>query len=70
MAETFFSSARNLYDCSNEAGLKWMLERKPLHGIYLNTKINSISLKDYSLEDGRRGPEWVYGYKGEAWSPS
>jgi len=62
MAEPFFSFARNLYDCSNEVGLKWMLEREPLHGFYLNTKINSISLEDYSSEDGRRGPEWVYGW--------
>ena len=62
MAEPFFSFARNLYDCSNEAGLRWMMERKPLHGVYLNTKINSISLEDYSSEDGRRGPEWVYGW--------
>ena len=58
----FFVEAHRRYDAANRASLRWMLERAPLHGVFLNTKISSISLKDYDASDGWRGPDWLYGW--------
>jgi hypothetical protein len=39
-----------------------MLARPPLFGKFLNTKQNSITLADYSVADGWRGPGFLYGW--------
>jgi hypothetical protein len=62
MTPAFFSAARERYFRSNAATLKWMLARQPLHGVYLNTKLNPLTLVDYSARDGWRGPDHIYGW--------
>src|SRR3569833_4000631 len=39
-----------------------MLARPALHGVNLNTKLNSITLADYGDADGFRGPAYTYGW--------
>jgi hypothetical protein len=58
----FLSQTRRIYVDANKATLRWMLERPTLSGGFLNTKLNSISLKDYSHEDAWRGPDYLYGW--------
>lgn len=58
----FIAAARQTYIAANAATLRWMLARPALHGVYLNTKMNSISLADYGDADGARGPAYTYGW--------
>ena len=60
--DEFLSEARRAYVEVNKATLSWMLERPRLDGDFLNTKQNSISLRDYSASDGWRGPNYLYGW--------
>lgn len=62
MTKAFLGAAADRYARSNAATLRWMLARPPLHGQYLNTKLNPVTLKDYGPEDGWRGPDHVYGW--------
>lgn len=39
-----------------------MLGRAPLHAVWLNTKMNSVTLKDYTAHDGAAGPDYLYGW--------
>lgn len=39
-----------------------MLARPNLRGGFLNTKQNSLTLQDYTCDDGMRGPEYIYGW--------
>ena len=50
------------YENCNERALRWMLARAPLQNGYLNTKMNSITLEDYTNSDGMRGPKYTYGW--------
>jgi hypothetical protein len=58
----FIGHAGALYGAANAATLRWMLARPALHGVFLNTKMNSITLADYSEADGARGPAYSYGW--------
>jgi len=58
----FFASAQQRYVACNAATLTWMLDRPPLQGVYLNTKMNPLTLVDYSAADGWRGPDHIYGW--------
>lgn len=58
----FFEEARTVYAAANAGTLYWMLQRPMLGGGFLNTKQNSLTLKDYGLEDGIRGPDYTYGW--------
>jgi len=58
----FPAAARQRYIASNAATLRWMLDRAPLHGTYLNTKMNPLTLVDYAEADGWRGPDHIYGW--------
>ncbi|MBW6424273.1 hypothetical protein KX729_22725 [Rhizobium sp. XQZ8] len=58
----FFDDARTTYAAANAGTLYWMLQRPMLGGGFLNTKQNSLTLKDYGLEDGTRGPDFTYGW--------
>jgi len=58
----FFSGAQQRYIASNKATLEWMLERPALRGVYLNTKMNPLTLVDYAAVDGWRGPDHIYGW--------
>lgn len=58
----FFAAARQRYVDSNAQTLRWMLARPPLHGTFVNTKMNPLTLVDYGATDGWRGPDHVYGW--------
>ncbi len=58
----FFEEARRTYVAANAGTLYWMLQRPALGGGFLNTKQNSLTLKDYGAEDGVRGPDYTYGW--------
>ena len=58
----FLAEARAAYVAANAATLRWMLDRPALHGVFLNTKMNSVTLKDYTASDGWRGPDMLYGW--------
>ncbi|CDN52941.1 Hypothetical protein RG1141_CH05800 [Neorhizobium galegae bv. officinalis bv. officinalis str. HAMBI 1141] len=62
MAMDFFDEARTTYAAANAGTLYWMLQRPMLGGGFLNTKQNSLTLKDYSSGDGIRGPDYTYGW--------
>jgi hypothetical protein len=62
MSDDFLREAREVYISSNRGTLEWMLDRPPLQGVFLNTKMNSITLADYSDADGWRGPRFLYGW--------
>lgn len=62
MTAAFFSAARQSYIAANAATLNWMLDRPPLLGAYLNTKMNPLTLVDYTNSDGWRGPDHIYGW--------
>ena len=42
--------------------LGWMLQREPIHGVWLNTKMDSVTLEDFTSSDGAAGPDYVYGW--------
>jgi hypothetical protein len=60
--DSFLSEARATYVDANARTLQWMLGRPKLHSAFLNTKQNSITLKDYDEGDGWRGPQYLYGW--------
>ena len=62
MSTEFLRHARNTYMAANAAALDWMLNRPSLGNGFLNTKQNSLTLKDYDASDGHRGPEYIYGW--------
>lgn len=55
------AARRRNVDC-NKRSLEWLLARGVLHNGFLNTKINSITLADYTSNDGWRGPAYTYGW--------
>lgn len=59
---SFFETARRDYVAANAGTLYWMLQRRELGGGFLNTKQNSLTLRDYGAEDGARGPDYTYGW--------
>lgn len=58
----FLTAARDTYIAANAGTLRWVLARPALQGVYLNTKLNSITLADYAAADGSRGPAYAYGW--------
>src|SRR5690606_6966376 len=58
----FLTSARAEYARINAATLEWVLARPRLRGVYLNTKLNPLTLADYGPADGLRGPDFLYGW--------
>lgn len=61
-ASAFPISARQTYLETNAATLEWMLDRPRLAGVYLDTKLNPLTLVDYGPKDGLRGPDFLYGW--------
>ncbi|MFP9137282.1 hypothetical protein ACLI1C_08875 [Devosia sp. XGJD_8] len=62
MTSSFFTEASRRYAQSNAQTLSWMLDRPRLRGAFLNTKLNPLTLADYTTADGWRGPEHIYGW--------
>jgi hypothetical protein len=60
--DPFLSLARRTYADANAGTLRWMLSRPVLGGAFLNTKQQSVTLRDYSAEDGHRSPAYTYGW--------
>jgi mannose/cellobiose epimerase-like protein (N-acyl-D-glucosamine 2-epimerase family) len=60
--DPFLADARATYAHANAASLRWMLERTSTGDGWLDTKLNSVTLKDYDAGDGLRGPDYVYGW--------
>jgi hypothetical protein len=61
-ARDFIRRARARYAEANAATLRWVLSRPRLGGCFLDTKMNSLTLRDYGDEDGLRGPAFTYGW--------
>lgn len=53
---------RRAYLDSNQATLNWMLSRPFLQGVFINTKMNSITGEDFTKADGWRGPDIILGW--------
>jgi len=62
MSGTFLQEAAERYTHANAGTLRWMLSRPPLGRGFLNTKLNSLTLADYTGADGLRGPDYTYGW--------
>jgi len=62
VTDPFIREARQVYAHANAAALRWMLARPMLEGRYLNTKLHSVTLRDYTAADGHRAPEYIYGW--------
>jgi hypothetical protein len=62
MRSEWISQARERYYATNAETLRWVLDRPLLDGKWINTKMNSITLADYTENDGVRGPGYVYGW--------
>ncbi|WP_309083932.1 hypothetical protein [Chelativorans sp.] len=62
MSSAFLQEAAERYTRANAATLEWMLSRPTLKSGFLNTKLNSITLADYTSADGLRGPDYTYGW--------
>ncbi len=60
--EDFIRAAAETYQAANAATLNWILDRGLLHGCFLNTKLNPITLEDYAPGEGMRGPDFTYGW--------
>ncbi len=58
----FMQHTRSRYIQANGNALDWQLERMSASNALINTKINSISLLEYSHADGNRGPDFIYGW--------
>jgi hypothetical protein len=60
--DPWIADARARYIAANAAALGWMLDRPRLHGAFLDTKLNPLTLADYTDADGWRGPAFTYGW--------
>jgi hypothetical protein len=60
--DRFLAEARAAYVDANARSLAWMLARPALHGAFLNTKQNSLTLENYTDRDGWRTPRVLYGW--------
>lgn len=58
----FFDEARAAYARANADTLRWMLARPRRRGAFVDTKVHSISLRDYGPQDGWRGPDVTFGW--------
>jgi hypothetical protein len=56
------AEAKAAYVRVNAGTLEWMLGRPLLRGVYLNTKQNSVTLRDYTADDAWRAPDVIYGW--------
>ncbi|MFZ4786809.1 MAG: hypothetical protein ACOYLL_01865 [Beijerinckiaceae bacterium] len=56
------SAWRKIYVTANRGTLDWMLDRPALRGVFLNTKMNHITGRDFTAADGWKGPQTVLGW--------
>ncbi len=60
--DAFLAEAKVRYRDANRANLEWILSRPVLRHHFLNTKLNPLTLTDYTAADGWRGPDYLYGW--------
>jgi hypothetical protein len=60
--DPFLPAARETYVQANTGTLRWMLARPAIGGRFLNTKLHSVTLRDYDASDGHRAPQYIYGW--------
>lgn len=60
--EPFIAEAVVRYAGMNRRALRWMLTRDTARAPFIELKINSISMKDFTASDGFRAPGYVYGW--------
>ena len=58
----FLQLARSVYVRAIQDAMQWQLDRMRASCPLINTKLNSITLKNYSRQDGLRSEEFVYGW--------
>jgi len=58
----FTREACQTYARINVEGLEWMLARPSGHFPFLDLRVNSITMRDFTKADGLRSPEYVYGW--------
>ncbi len=61
-ATDFIRTAQQTYRAANAGTLDWMLARPRLHGAFINTKQNSMTLADYLPSKSWHGPDYTYGW--------
>jgi mannose/cellobiose epimerase-like protein (N-acyl-D-glucosamine 2-epimerase family) len=62
MQKSFYAQAAQRYHDANVAALRWLVGRPVPPGGFLDTKMHSITLRDYGPADGWRGPDFTYGW--------
>ena len=55
-------TALGRYDAANRTTLDWLLARKPVQGVFIDTRVNPLTGQDYTEADGLRGPDWISGW--------
>jgi len=58
----FLQQARHTYLAANRDALGWQLSRMQVDKPLINTKLNSLSLEEYTESDGMRGERYIYGW--------
>ena len=58
----FIRAAAKTYQAANRQTLNWILDRGFLHGYFLNTKLNPVTLENYAPGEGLCGPDFTYGW--------
>lgn len=62
VAAEYPQSVRPAYVDANRRTLLWLLDRMAPDSPFIDTKLSSIDLRDYTEEDGLRGPSYLYGW--------
>ncbi|MEK9718818.1 MAG: hypothetical protein VW520_06585, partial [Candidatus Puniceispirillum sp.] len=58
----WLAGAANRYEGCIRSMLELMLERPPLKGSFVDTKIHSVTGENYGAHSGLRGPDFTYGW--------
>jgi hypothetical protein len=62
MSKAYFKEAAARFVDANARALGWMLDRQPIRGVWLNTKLDPVALKDRAPNDPWRGEGATYGW--------
>ena len=55
-------NARATYETANRDMAHWLVQRKDPASPWIDTKLNAITLEDFTDEDGLKGPSYRYGW--------
>lgn len=62
VARAYPQTVRPVYVDANRSAMLWLLDRMKSDSPFIDTKLNSITLRDYTDDDGLRGPSYLYGW--------